>query len=116
MTLSAGMTSSFTVAFAITPFDVASTRLYNQPVGSEGKVSTAWGKERLQHQSCEGRSYGAFLPSGAAISILTQATIFSPYETSHKSLEIKLQLEQKLLYYKNNGTQTTRWLISVFLW
>uniref|UniRef100_A0ACB8EX26 Uncharacterized protein n=2 Tax=Sphaerodactylus townsendi TaxID=933632 RepID=A0ACB8EX26_9SAUR len=35
--LSAGMTSSFTVAIAMTPFDVASTRLYNQPVGPEGQ-------------------------------------------------------------------------------
>ncbi|XP_025026750.1 solute carrier family 25 member 35 isoform X1 [Python bivittatus] len=35
--LCAGMTSSFTVAIAMTPFDVASTRLYNQPVGPDGQ-------------------------------------------------------------------------------
>lgn len=35
--LCAGMTSSFTVAISMTPFDVASTRLYNQPVGPEGQ-------------------------------------------------------------------------------
>uniref|UniRef100_A0A8D2LGV4 Solute carrier family 25 member 35 n=1 Tax=Varanus komodoensis TaxID=61221 RepID=A0A8D2LGV4_VARKO len=35
--LSAGMTSSFTVALAMTPFDVASTRLYNQPVDAAGQ-------------------------------------------------------------------------------
>ncbi|XP_015275914.1 PREDICTED: solute carrier family 25 member 35 [Gekko japonicus] len=35
--LSAGMTSSCTIAIAMTPFDVASTRLYNQPVGPEGQ-------------------------------------------------------------------------------
>uniref|UniRef100_A0A8D0LCT6 Solute carrier family 25 member 35 n=1 Tax=Sphenodon punctatus TaxID=8508 RepID=A0A8D0LCT6_SPHPU len=35
--LSAGMTSSVVVAVAMTPFDVASTRLYNQPVGPQGK-------------------------------------------------------------------------------
>nr|XP_060636072.1 solute carrier family 25 member 35 [Anolis sagrei ordinatus] len=35
--LSAGMVSSFTVALAMSPFDVASTRLYNQPVGPEGQ-------------------------------------------------------------------------------
>ncbi|XP_062993998.1 solute carrier family 25 member 35 isoform X2 [Elgaria multicarinata webbii] len=35
--LSAGMTSSFTVAIAMTPFDVASTRLYSQPVGPDGQ-------------------------------------------------------------------------------
>ncbi|XP_070810518.1 solute carrier family 25 member 35 [Pituophis catenifer annectens] len=35
--LSAGMTSSFVVAIAMTPFDVASTRLYNQPVGPDGQ-------------------------------------------------------------------------------
>lgn len=36
--LCAGMTSSFVVAIAMTPFDVASTRLYNQPVGPDGQV------------------------------------------------------------------------------
>ncbi|XP_066483197.1 solute carrier family 25 member 35 isoform X2 [Tiliqua scincoides] len=35
--LCAGMTSSFTVAISMTPFDVASTRLYNQPVGPKGQ-------------------------------------------------------------------------------
>ncbi|KAL7977696.1 hypothetical protein Chor_009645 [Crotalus horridus] len=35
--LCAGMTSSFMVAIAMTPFDVASTRLYNQPVGPDGQ-------------------------------------------------------------------------------
>ncbi|XP_053121697.1 solute carrier family 25 member 35 isoform X1 [Hemicordylus capensis] len=35
--LSAGMTSSFAVAISMTPFDVASTRLYNQPVGPQGQ-------------------------------------------------------------------------------
>ncbi|KAJ6652380.1 hypothetical protein lerEdw1_011610 [Lerista edwardsae] len=37
VSLCAGMTSSFTVAVAMTPFDVASTRLYNQPVGPDGQ-------------------------------------------------------------------------------
>ncbi|XP_034992726.1 solute carrier family 25 member 35 [Zootoca vivipara] len=37
LALSAGMTSSVTVAVAMTPFDVASTRLYNQPVGPRGE-------------------------------------------------------------------------------
>lgn len=35
--LAAGMISSVGVAFAMTPFDVVSTRLYNQPVDSEGR-------------------------------------------------------------------------------
>ncbi|XP_026576321.1 solute carrier family 25 member 35 isoform X1 [Pseudonaja textilis] len=35
--LCAGMTSSFVVAIAMTPFDVASTRLYNQPIGPDGQ-------------------------------------------------------------------------------
>ncbi|XP_015683561.1 solute carrier family 25 member 35 [Protobothrops mucrosquamatus] len=35
--LCSGMTSSFMVAIAMTPFDVASTRLYNQPVGPDGQ-------------------------------------------------------------------------------
>ncbi|XP_042329797.1 solute carrier family 25 member 35-like [Sceloporus undulatus] len=35
--LSAGMVSSFTVALTFSPFDVASTRLYNQPVGPQGQ-------------------------------------------------------------------------------
>ncbi|XP_056140853.1 solute carrier family 25 member 35 isoform X2 [Lampris incognitus] len=35
--LSAGMISSVVVVFAMTPFDVVSTRLYNQPVDHRGK-------------------------------------------------------------------------------
>lgn len=38
--LSAGMVSSVCVVGAMTPFDVVSTRLYNQPVDHLGKVST----------------------------------------------------------------------------
>lgn len=38
--LSAGMISSVVVVLAMTPFDVVSTRLYNQPVDHLGKVST----------------------------------------------------------------------------
>jgi len=37
--LSAGMISSVVVVLAMTPFDVVSTRLYNQPVDNLGKVS-----------------------------------------------------------------------------
>lgn len=36
--LSAGMISSVVVVLAMTPFDVVSTRLYNQPVNHLGKV------------------------------------------------------------------------------
>lgn len=36
--LSAGMISSVVVVTAMTPFDVVSTRLYNQPVDHVGKV------------------------------------------------------------------------------
>lgn len=36
--LTAGMTSSVVVVLAMTPFDVVSTRLYNQPVDHLGKV------------------------------------------------------------------------------
>lgn len=36
--LSAGMISSVVVVLAMTPFDVVSTRLYNQPVDPLGKV------------------------------------------------------------------------------
>ena len=36
--LSAGMISSVVVVLAMTPFDVVSTRLYNQPVDNLGKV------------------------------------------------------------------------------
>lgn len=36
--LSAGMMSSVVVVLAMTPFDVISTRLYNQPVDATGKV------------------------------------------------------------------------------
>ncbi|KAH0626250.1 hypothetical protein JD844_001097 [Phrynosoma platyrhinos] len=35
--LSAGMVSSFAVALTFSPFDVASTRLYSQPVGPDGQ-------------------------------------------------------------------------------
>lgn len=37
--LTAGMVSSVVVVLAMTPFDVISTRLYNQPVDHLGKVS-----------------------------------------------------------------------------
>lgn len=37
--LCAGMISSVVVVAAMTPFDVVSTRLYNQPVDHTGKVS-----------------------------------------------------------------------------
>lgn len=36
--LTAGMISSVVVVLAMTPFDVVSTRLYNQPVDHSGKV------------------------------------------------------------------------------
>ena len=39
VSLSAGMVASVVVVFAMTPFDVVSTRLYNQPVDHLGKVS-----------------------------------------------------------------------------
>lgn len=38
MALIAGMVSSVVVVLAMTPFDVVSTRLYNQPVNHLGKV------------------------------------------------------------------------------
>lgn len=37
--LTAGMISSVVVVLAMTPFDVVSTRLYNQPVDHLGKAS-----------------------------------------------------------------------------
>lgn len=37
--LSAGMISSVVVVLGMTPFDVVSTRLYNQPVDQAGKVT-----------------------------------------------------------------------------
>lgn len=40
--LTAGMISSVAVVMAMTPFDVVSTRLYNQPVDHLGKVSKQW--------------------------------------------------------------------------
>lgn len=39
MALSAGMISSVVVVLGMTPFDVVSTRLYNQPVDQAGKVT-----------------------------------------------------------------------------
>ena len=39
VSLSAGMVASVVVVLAMTPFDVVSTRLYNQPVDHLGKVS-----------------------------------------------------------------------------
>lgn len=38
--LTAGMISSVVVVMAMTPFDVVSTRLYNQPVDHLGKASS----------------------------------------------------------------------------
>lgn len=40
--LAGGMISSVAVAAVMTPFDVVSTRLYNQPVDGTGKVSRGW--------------------------------------------------------------------------
>lgn len=40
--LTAGMISSVVVVMAMTPFDVVSTRLYNQPVDHLGKASSCW--------------------------------------------------------------------------
>lgn len=37
--LTAGMISSVVVVLGMTPFDVVSTRLYNQPVDQAGKVT-----------------------------------------------------------------------------
>ena len=42
MALAGGMISSVAVAAVMTPFDVVSTRLYNQPVDGTGKVSRGW--------------------------------------------------------------------------
>lgn len=43
--LAAGMISSVAVVAVMTPFDVVSTRLYNQPVDGAGKVSGGPGGE-----------------------------------------------------------------------
>lgn len=45
MALAAGMISSVAVVAVMTPFDVVSTRLYNQPVDGAGKVSRGPGGE-----------------------------------------------------------------------
>lgn len=42
MALAGGMISSIAVVAVMTPFDVVSTRLYNQPVDRAGRVS--WGR------------------------------------------------------------------------
>lgn len=38
MALAAAMVSGVAVVLAMTPFDVVSTRLYNQPTDTQGKV------------------------------------------------------------------------------
>lgn len=43
MALAGGMISSIAVVAVMTPFDVVSTRLYNQPVDRAGRVSRRWG-------------------------------------------------------------------------
>jgi hypothetical protein len=40
--LAGGMISSVAVVAVMTPFDVVSTRLYNQPVDGAGRVSRGW--------------------------------------------------------------------------
>lgn len=47
--LSAGMISSVAVVLAMTPFDVVSTRLYNQPVDHQGKVSLSTQRDKRMH-------------------------------------------------------------------
>lgn len=46
MALAAAMVSGIAVVLAMTPFDVVSTRLYNQPTDAQGKVSEGpgWGR------------------------------------------------------------------------
>ena len=43
MALAGGMISSVAVVAVMTPFDVVSTRLYNQPVDGAGRVSRGQG-------------------------------------------------------------------------
>lgn len=45
MALAGGMISSVAVVAVMTPFDVVSTRLYNQPVDGAGRVSRGPGGE-----------------------------------------------------------------------
>lgn len=45
MALAAAMVSGIAVVLAMTPFDVASTRLYNQPTDSQGKVRECSGMQ-----------------------------------------------------------------------
>lgn len=46
MPLAGGMISSVAVVAVMTPFDVVSTRLYNQPVDGAGRVSRGQGNGR----------------------------------------------------------------------
>lgn len=44
MALAAAMVSGIAIVLAMTPFDVASTRLYNQPTDTHGKVRECCGE------------------------------------------------------------------------
>lgn len=77
--LSAGMISSVVVVLAMTPFDVVSTRLYNQPVDNLGKVR----REIILH-------YFRFESYQTSFLILCMADIFS---SLHNSYSIYLHSE-----------------------
>lgn len=55
MALSGAMMSSVAVALAMTPLDVVSTRLYNQPVDEAGKVGAGDGGAPLPRGRAGGR-------------------------------------------------------------
>uniref|UniRef100_A0A5F9D2Z1 Solute carrier family 25 member 35 n=1 Tax=Oryctolagus cuniculus TaxID=9986 RepID=A0A5F9D2Z1_RABIT len=50
--LAAAMVSGIAVVLAMTPFDVACTRLYNQPTDAHGKVRECSGRGRPRRGSC----------------------------------------------------------------
>lgn len=68
--LAGGMISSIAVAAVMTPFDVVSTRLYNQPVDRTGRVSWGWGV---------GRRWGAGEHTHTHYIQITSACLWSTY-------------------------------------
>lgn len=65
MALAAAMVSGFAVVLAMTPFDVISTRLYNQPTDTQGKVRECSGIQ-TSRENWKGRGKQIVGASGTA--------------------------------------------------
>ncbi|XP_074704329.1 solute carrier family 25 member 34 isoform X1 [Strix aluco] len=81
--LAGGMVSGVAVAVAMTPFDVVSTRLYNQPVDADGTVrpfgKAGWGRRGFSRDCIwQGCAAGSSLPRASSTGVFWIASCKSP--------------------------------------